>query len=724
MKKKGIILSAAFLATTLGVGAYEHATFNGAILDSMESAPTIKQEIKENKVKANPEKYEELYSLIEEYEHANNFKAASDLYAEITNLAANDPAAADFLLKKLDDALVQTPTIPSLHYRKGLVYLNAGFPEKAYEEIKTAFSMDKSNPDYKYVLGLMREFRGEYTQAGEIYKSLIKEFPAIGEYRVAAARCYAANGLIDDAIREYKVAASFKTESESYKKEIEDLTETQNFMKKHSDKFPTVASIAKYVPQNEKDVYVPETIKNTAKKYTTYNFDNSSLKITFQGGSKVINIADNNAKIAGVYSLYGTDTKVADAKIIHSENNGNSKYLVLNPRYTTRVEAPDKTILTLHALPVTERTVTAKTYADVKTAAQNVEDNTRETVTEKTYTEVKTTAQNVEDNTRETVSETTTDKNIKPAKAEKVKSSENFFKKLFFGKKTETTEATEENVFEKTDNEIKLEKKSEKINEQKNVQIVEAKTEPVEVRQQTTTPEENLFEQAEKLANEKRYIEAVKKINAINPENFRSVSTIAKYYKEARYYDEAAVYYKKASALEPQNTDVLYDMAKMYYEKKDFPTAITYVNAVLNIDKNNENAISLKKHISSEAVNDELSEAVTLINKGEYGEAKKMLEHVCKIVPDEFMPYYYLGHVAYATKDYEGARANFKKAISLNADYPLLDYSAALAYDKLNQLEDALAAYQKFLRDVPDDNKYTQYSKMRVNVITEQLKKK
>jgi iron complex outermembrane receptor protein len=65
--------------------------------------------------------------------------------------------------------------------------------------------------------------------------------------------------------------------------------------------------------------------------------------------------------------------------------------------------------------------------------------------------------------------------------------------------------------------------------------------------------------------------------------------------------------------------------------------------------------------------------------------------------------YYEQGAQAYAKGNYEEAVALFEKSRAVKAA-PALDYNIARAYDRLDKLEPALAAYRRYLATQPPDS--------------------
>lgn len=655
--KKSVILTS--LSTLLFTVMFQSAAFGGeALINALPADTTKELQQKIDKVKTNPNDYAAIFALAEAYENASNFDTANMLYKHLLNIASEDARIAKFLLKKEDERLLLNPTSAIDYYSKGLLYTNLNMLDEAFSNIKKACDLERSNPEYLYMLGIFYEFSGEHDKAEAIYQILKKENPDVRGYRLALARNYIAMNRFDDAIYEYRGAQSLGS-GEQFAEEMKNTVALNDFMKKHH--FKTMDELLDYAKSGKNKIVIPAPVRVLAQRFSDYNFKNSDIKLTFDNGVKVITVTPHTDLANGLYTL-ATSGNNNPKNIVSFESGQNSKYILVDPFYASKVPGPGKTVLAKHVL-----------NTEAVAGNKNINDN------------------NI--------------KNVSDVKQNNESVFENNDKK------------PDNNVIQKENNNVvptedrKPAYKFENLKSEGDNRISETAT-------IVSSGRVDVFTRADELAAEKKYLEAVNVMRSTGSEEFPVIFKTGLLYAEAKHFDEAEMYLKKANALQPENIDVLRSLANVFFEKNDYDSAGECLNKILKYSPDDKQAVELKRKIAKILLNDEISQAVTLINKSDYENALPILERLQRALPDEFIVYYYIGHIKYATKDYKSACQNFEKAIQLNPDYSLLYYSAGLAYDKLEQYDKSLAAYKKFVSGSDGDNKYAQYAKSRISIIS------
>ena len=82
-----------------------------------------------------------------------------------------------------------------------------------------------------------------------------------------------------------------------------------------------------------------------------------------------------------------------------------------------------------------------------------------------------------------------------------------------------------------------------------------------------------------------------------NPQMASAHINLGYIYVSFRQNEKALEQYKKALALDPDNMIGLFNIAGLYYKMKDKDQSLFYINRVLELDRNNKQALSLKRQL-------------------------------------------------------------------------------------------------------------------------------
>ena len=87
----------------------------------------------------------------------------------------------------------------------GLAYQKLGEYQKTFELFNKALELKPDDIFLKYYFGNLLFDMAEYSKATEIYNSILAKNPYETQIRIARAKCYKANGMINAAIKDYQV---------------------------------------------------------------------------------------------------------------------------------------------------------------------------------------------------------------------------------------------------------------------------------------------------------------------------------------------------------------------------------------------------------------------------------------------------------------------------------------------------------------------------------------
>lgn len=200
--------------------------------------------------------------------------------------------------------------------------------------------------------------------------------------------------------------------------------------------------------------------------------------------------------------------------------------------------------------------------------------------------------------------------------------------------------------------------------------------------------------QAEELRKQNKCADAIGKYD----EAIKSEPNNYKYYfqkglceqKEKRIPDAKASF-NKSIELNKEFTSAYAQMAKIYKEEKDIDQTIYYYEQAAQ----NEKGLGRKSQYELILVNLFLKQDKITDAKAHFGEAQK-------IDPNNMKVSYYSGEIKMAENDYAGAKEDYAKATE-SPDFGAMSpaekaqyyYALGLAYNKLNDIENAKKAWQK-----------------------------
>ena len=140
-------------------------------------------------------------------------------------------------------------------------------------------------------------------------------------------------------------------------------------------------------------------------------------------------------------------------------------------------------------------------------------------------------------------------------------------------------------------------------------------------------------------------------------------------------YEEAIKLYTESLKLRPNDIKSLFRRARSYEELGIYEKAVTDFNKILEIDKENINAL--------------LSLSVNSIRNKDYLSGESYSKRVIKLNPDLDQAHFLLGRTLQYQGLFNDAMKSFKTSISLNSNNSETYYYMGLIYLKLNDSDNA-----------------------------------
>ena len=110
------------------------------------------------------------------------------------------PNFVDLTLEQLNYIVQKDPRFPGVHHHIGLVYINAGEPAKAIEELRTELRYDPGSAQARLELGETLLKLNQFHQAAEELAMAAQRAPQMPAIPFALAKAYRADGQTDKAL--------------------------------------------------------------------------------------------------------------------------------------------------------------------------------------------------------------------------------------------------------------------------------------------------------------------------------------------------------------------------------------------------------------------------------------------------------------------------------------------------------------------------------------------
>lgn len=155
-----------------------------------------------------PENYCVTYKLGRLYKATGKEDDAKEYFEKTINLCEDDEIL-DEIVNLYENDLKNTPQgeqESEISYEiLGLAYQKLGKYQKTLELFNKALQLKPDDIFLKYYLGNLLFDMAEYANAIEVYNSILAKNPYETQIRIARAKCYKANGMLNAAIKDYQV---------------------------------------------------------------------------------------------------------------------------------------------------------------------------------------------------------------------------------------------------------------------------------------------------------------------------------------------------------------------------------------------------------------------------------------------------------------------------------------------------------------------------------------
>ena len=222
--------------------------------------------------------------------------------------------------------------------------------------------------------------------------------------------------------------------------------------------------------------------------------------------------------------------------------------------------------------------------------------------------------------------------------------------------------------------------------------------------------------------NNKDYQNAINEYLKISPATADTMLGIASAYQNLNNNDKAIEYYKQALALAPTNSDIAYYIAALYADKEDMENAKSFAQKSLALNKTNKQAQELLKNISENLDAQNLDKAIALFDSEKYDESLALINQLLTTDGKNAYALYYRGMIYDSQKKYSAAITDYKKAISINPDFLIINYLIGVDYDMLEQYKNAISYYKAFTATYSEDDDYLKYAKTRIGELAQYVK--
>ncbi len=218
-------------------------------------------------------------------------------------------------------------------------------------------------------------------------------------------------------------------------------------------------------------------------------------------------------------------------------------------------------------------------------------------------------------------------------------------------------------------------------------------------------------------------IEAYKQAITINPNDAFLYVSLGNIYQQKGAYNEAYNTYLQAQNIMPDYKYNYLNLANSKFYNGEYQDAIKYYNDFLEHYPNNKEAgnllansyLNLKDYKNSIAQYEKVKTAhpntfqeyselgLAYLRNKDYTNAKKCFNEAIQINPKDYISYGNLAVVQSYLKENDLAYENYKTAFSLNPELNDLKFDYGNLLNTMGKKEDAIAAYQEYLKAHPED---------------------
>jgi tetratricopeptide (TPR) repeat protein len=182
--------------------------------------------------------------------------------------------------------------------------------------------------------------------------------------------------------------------------------------------------------------------------------------------------------------------------------------------------------------------------------------------------------------------------------------------------------------------------------------------------------------------------------------------------------DKAIEYYKSILDIKPDENFINYNIALAYLKLENYIESEKFTLKELEINPNNEEAVSLLIKLVSERLNNETLKIIKVLKKINHNinssfiytalglyyyklnnitESKKFFKHATDITPNNSVALNNLGYIYFTEQDFDKAEDCYKKAVLYDDTHIQAYFNLAELYELINQPEKSIEIFNKVL---------------------------
>jgi Flp pilus assembly protein TadD len=201
-------------------------------------------------------------------------------------------------------------------------------------------------------------------------------------------------------------------------------------------------------------------------------------------------------------------------------------------------------------------------------------------------------------------------------------------------------------------------------------------------------------------------------INPLSHEAYNALATI--YLKDLdKHAAEIEHLYRQGVQLFPEDSDLWNNLGYFYTQRNQWPQAYeAYRQAILahpDFELGWRNMQAIAAHVPDRS-NDPILNQVTILHKADtliqnskWTEALAVLQPLADVLPKSYRVHFFQGNCFYGMDRYADAAKAFSETVALKPDMTAAWQNLAVSYERLQQLPQARAAFERLIQLEPNN---------------------
>ncbi len=667
------------------------------------------------------------YKLAKLYFTNNKNSLALEYLRDIVNTNKNEKLLIDIRNLILNQVVPQNKyDANNLYEILGYVYLKLNLPDEAFNAFEKAIEANDEDIYLKYYLADIYYSQNMLDEALNLYKKIIAQQPSDGQIRLSAAKIYEKKGDLLSAYKQYLQILAYDNDNSNIKYKIYKLHrgyDPETILKRvylnkrnfvlTSEEFLDFAKILKEKGESK----AAEKFISAAKNYESDSKD--SIAKLDSSAKQNLNAQNNQKAPLKTYIQKEEPTKIAPKKEPKLKPEIKQEKPQIAQNQPVQNQPLQNEPLKTNAIQNnTQINKAPKLKPEIKQEKPQTPTQTHTQAQIQNKPQTQQQLQNKPQPQTKVDSQPKLKPQITPAQVETP---------IVQSAKSAQAKRNQEQQTQKqqTQTQPKLQPK---LNENPKQQIQQKQPTPSKTQTKTTQNAKQIQksneimgaltpEQEKKILQEiskplkvdktsKKYLEfkkVVDKYQSIEPKDKLTYVAIANTYKLMGELYLAIDNYNKALKLEPTDSDIQYNLGLTNMELDKFETAKTHLEKAINLDQDNQKAITLLSFVNQKIITNIINIAYGKFEKEQYVPAFQILDSAIKKYPKNAQLYYYRALVFDKMNRNAAQIIDLQKAIELDPGYYMSYYQLGLAYEKIRNERSALVAYERFLSTEPPE---------------------